>query len=437
MEPFRQFIQIPGPNPILRPGAADEWDGRIIECCDVLKDNLTYVLYYHGVAADGERWRGGYRVGAALAGHPLGPWRKHPGPLLDLGAPGEWDDLHVACAFVIREGAGRFLMWYSGTSQAVCWREDTPAHAATERWSVGLATADTPLGPWTKHPANPIVPRFGYVGGVVLREGRYWLYTEYPIGSRGPDYAPLSLAIGDAPEGPYTPYEGNPVLRPGEWGEWDDGGFSEAEVGFNGGLFHCFYGGAKLHPTRIESQESIGYAWSEDGKHFHKHLGPVALREHNPDATAFAEVHHLIEPPLVYCYHTLRYASRPGDEDLGVQVLATQRPFCVTMPLLQIERLGPGETTELDACPPLCLGHVSSAALTVACAGEADVLLVEAYGSADGRHFDSWPLLEAEVWPRQHTVSLSAPVPYLKVAVKNTDAEREAGPITVVATLKG
>ncbi|MCE5239231.1 hypothetical protein LLH23_12170 [bacterium] len=432
MRPYEPFIQIPGPNPILRPGGATEWDGRIIECCDVLKDNLTYVLYYHGVAADTEHWRGGYRIGAAVADHPLGPWRKHPGPLVGLGEPGAWDDLHVACAFVIRRGAGEYLMWYSGTSQ-----EAVQGPPGEERWSVGLATADTPLGPWTKHPANPILPRFGYVGGVVLRDGQFWLYTEYPIGARGPDYGPLSLAIAERPEGPYTPHEANPILRPGEWGEWDDGGFSEAEVSFNGGLFHCFYGGAKLHPVRIESQESIGYAWSEDGVHFHKHLGPVALREHNADATAFAEVHHLIEPPLVYCYHTLRYASRPGDEDLGVQVLATQRPFCVTMPVLTLERLGPGERTDLATCPPLALGHVQSAALTVTCAGEVDGLLVAAYGSADGLHLDTVPLAETEVWAGQQTVPLPAHVPYVKVAMANMDETCEAGRVTVVATLKG
>jgi len=431
MQPFRRFIQIPGPNPILRPGGADDWDGRIIECCDVLKDNLTYLLYYHGVAANAERWRGGYRVGAALAEHPLGPFRKHPGPQLDLGAPGEWDDLHVACAFVIREGSGTYRMWYSGTSQAAV--EGPPGE---ERWSVGLATADSPLGPWTKHPANPIVPRFGYVGGVVLRDGRYWLYTEYPIGSRGPDYAPLSLAIGEAPEGPYVPYDGNPVLRPGEWGEWDDGGFSEAEVSFTGGLFHCFYGAAKLHPRRIESQESIGYSWSEDGLQFHKHPGPVALREHNPDATAFAEVHHLIEPPLVYCYHTLRYASRPGDEDLGVQVLATQRPFCVTMPVLQVVHLGPRETTDLATCTPISLEHIRRASLTVTNGGPG-LVRVGVHGSADGLHYDTSAHDCIFVSPGQRTDAVDTHAPFVKVAVMNVDQEQDAADITVTATLKG
>ena len=32
---FKQFIQIPGPNPILTPGGKDSWDENVIECCNV------------------------------------------------------------------------------------------------------------------------------------------------------------------------------------------------------------------------------------------------------------------------------------------------------------------------------------------------------------------------------------------------------------------
>lgn len=443
MQPYEQFIQIPGPNPILRPGDKSDWDGGVIEACDVLKDDGVYYLYYHGTATDGERWHGGYRVGVATAPGPLGPFRKHSGPALDLGAPGEWDDLHVACAYILKRGASEYLMWYSGMSQEERSQQQgwVPGE---ERWSIGLATADSPLGPWTKHPANPILPRFGYVGGVVLKNGKYHLYTEYPIGSRGPDYAPLSLAVAHEPEGPYTLHGANPVLNPGDWGEWDDGGFSESEVSYSGGLFHCFYGGAKLHPVRIQSQESIGYAWSEDGIHFTKYPGPVALREHNPDATAFAEVHHLIEPPLVYCYHTLRYASRPGDEDLGVQVLATQRPFCVTMPVQQVERLGPGEATELADCPPISLQHVQSAALVLEATFGDDAtsgLGCAIHGSADGLTFETSPQQKAGVPPESATsrriVPITACGAFLKLTVTNTDAAHEVRDIQVSVILKG
>ena len=108
-------------------------------------------------------------------------------------------------------------------------------------------------------------------------------------------------------------------------------------------MFHLFYGGAKIHPQRIRTRESIGYAWSSDGYTFVKHpQNPVAPRESNPNAAAFAEVHCIFEPPFLYLYHTLRYLAprTPADqkkfpmvENLGVQVLVTRRPFELDMPV--------------------------------------------------------------------------------------------------------
>ena len=42
-----KFIQIPGPNPILRQGKPGAWDDVMLEMCDILKDNDKYYLYYH------------------------------------------------------------------------------------------------------------------------------------------------------------------------------------------------------------------------------------------------------------------------------------------------------------------------------------------------------------------------------------------------------
>ena len=416
-----EFIHIPGPNPILKPGELGAWDDGVIEACCVLKDEHTYHLYYHGTSQ-----RGGYQLGVATAKHPLGPFVKHETAMLEVGPQGSWDDRSVACAFVVKEGADRFLMWYSGMANV-----DEP------RWDIGLASADNPLGPWEKHPGNPIIKDFGYVGGVVRVGEQYWLYTEHPIGSTGPDYGPLSLAIAERPEGPWVAV-GPPVLRQGGWGEWDDGGFSEAEVFFRSGLFHVFYGAAKLHPTRIESRESIGYAYSLDGLHFVKHPGnPVAPREANPDAAAFAEVHSLVEPPFVYLYHTLRYASRPGIEHLGVQVLATQRPFVLTMPVLDVPCLREGERTTLDECPPLCVGKADCWSLTVEATGPVGV---EVYGSTDGLCYDTVPL-EVFVLPgegdrlQRQTHTVEALTAFAKVVLTRPTAGETTG-VSVWATLK-
>jgi hypothetical protein len=235
-----QFVHIPGPNPIIVPGAAGAWDDGVIEAADAFRDGAVYYFYYHGTGKGK-----GYRLGVATASAPLGPFRKHGDrPILDLGPPGSWDDQGVACAMVVPEGPGKYWMWYSGIGAS-------PAHA---KWSVGLATAPHPLGPWQKFAGNPILKDFGYVGGVVRVGGKYHLYTAHPIGSTGPDYSPMSLATADAPSGPWSHFAANPVLQEGPSGAWDDGGFSEAEVLHDGAMFHMFYGGAKIHPERIRTR---------------------------------------------------------------------------------------------------------------------------------------------------------------------------------------
>jgi len=434
------FLQIPGPNPLLTPGPEGAWDGRIVEAADALKDFGTYYLYYHGNGGDG------YQLGVATSSHPLGPFKKHgDAPILKRGPSGSWDDVHAACAMILKEDASRYLMWYSGMGSS----EDN------RKWSIGLATADSPLGPWKKYEGNPIVEDFGYVGGVVKAHGKYWLYTAHPIGSTGPDYSPMSLATADKPEGPWAICAQNPVLKQGEWGEWDDGGFSEAEVLYHSGVFHMFYGGAKLYVPRILSRESVGYAYSFDGFHFIKYgRNPVATREAEPNAAAYSEVHSILEPPFVYVYHTLRYEKPwrerfkpqfPTVEDLGVQVLVLERPFSLDVPVLNRPSLAPGRTTALGDSPAVALGHVARAALTVECTFKEEAkrgVRLHVRSSPDGLKYDTTDLYTLEVGPApgqtcQQTFTLAPNVRFIKALVTNLDSSESVCDLKVTATLGG
>ena len=436
--PFDTFIQIPGPNPILVPGIDGEWDDNLLEACDIFKDRETYYFYYHATSKSGRS----YAVGVATAPHPMGPWTKsQKSPVLSAGESGSWDDRAVACAFIHKEDLNRYYMFYSGMGQT-----DT-----SHGWSVGLATATHPLGPWDKiSDKAPLIDGFGYVGGVVKALGTYWMYNEYPISSTGDDYGTMSLATADSPTGPWTIHEDGAILGPGDWGAWDDGGYSESKVFYRDGFFHLFYGGVKLDQPRFSSRESIGYAYSVDGIHFTKYArNPVALRERNPDAAAFAEVHSYYEPPFVYLFHTLRYSSRldpnPYEEELGIQVLATERPFCLPMPVMRCPSLAPQSATKPTECPPISLEYIDRVALEIRCSYNPNAskgLLIHVLASYDGLHPDtedfaefSLPCKPGEICAK--TFAVESTPRYLHICVENLDIDYAVENLEVSAVLKG
>jgi hypothetical protein len=444
----RPFIQIPGPDPIIIRGGKGAWDEGYIEAAEVLKDFETYYLYYHGAPVDMQRWgRPGYRIGVATAPHPLGPWTKYGDkPILELGPPGSWDDAGVACASILKEGPGKYFMWYCGIGTS----------GSDRKWSTGLAVAARPEGPWKKYEQNPVIKDFGYVGNVFKWKGKYYLYSEYPIGSTAPDYGPVALATADSPEGPWTLWKGNPVLPASDLGAWDDGGTSGPGMLFLEGVFHMFYGGAKEDKPRRRTRESIGYAYSFDGFHFIKYGGnPVASRDAEPNAASFSEVHCLYEPPFIYIYNTIRYldptkAPLANDainaaeiEDLGVQILATERPFRLAMPLLSRESLPARSRTQLSDCPAVSLDGVSQVSLTVECRyapGAQAGMRFHVRSSADGTAYDTTDLFTFENDFRpgdvgRKTVELKAGARFIKVLLENMDSEHNLSGVRITVTL--
>jgi hypothetical protein len=440
----RPFLQIPGPNPIILRGPKGAWDEAYIEAGDITKEDHTYYFYYHGAPIDHQAWGpGGYRIGGATAEHPLGPWTKMGDkPLIDVGEHEQWDAGGVACPVILKEKPGKFLMWYCGT------RSKPPY-----KCSVGLATAPSPNGPWTRYAKNPVID-FCYVSSVVKANGKYYMYAEYPVGESASDMGPMALAIGDSPEGPWVPWAGNPVLPVEETGAWDDAGYSESKVLYRDGVFHMFYGGAKEFVPRILGQESIGYAYSFDGKYFVRYGGnPVALRESFPNASAFSEVHALFEPPFIYAFHTLRYldpkaAIIPGGidtEDLGVEVLVTPSAFTLPVPVIVENSLAPHGTTNIANCRPISLNGASRVTITAKANYEHAAkagMRIHIRSSADGKTYDTVDLLtfDNDFQPGssgQKTVELSTQDSFIKAFAENLDGTYPISSIKVMAVLSG
>ncbi|MBA7688791.1 hypothetical protein ES703_97280 [subsurface metagenome] len=160
------------------------------------------------------------------------------------------------------------------------------------------------------------------------------------------------------------------------------------------------------------------HACSLEGIHWMKHVdNPVAPRENNPDASAFAEVHTLWEYPFYYVYHTLRYSSRADletwAEDIIVQILVTDTPFRLSMPTVSLDSLAPGQISDLDqplydsgrtaklsGCTPISLTTASSFSLTTECSYQEKAegnLKVHVKSSSDGIHFDTEDLCGLDI----------------------------------------
>ena len=437
------FIQIPGPNPLLLTGIDGAWDSEIIETADAIKDLGKYYMFYHGIGNNKNYPGKGYQMGVSVSDNPLGPFKKYGDrPILEAGPDGSWDSRHAACGMILKEGLDKYYMWYSGYGGST--------------WDIGLATADNILGPWKKHPGNPIMKNFGYVGGVVKVEGKYYMYNEHPIGATGDDYGPLSVATASSPEGPWIEWEGNPAMLQGEWGEWDDGGISEAEVIYHSGVFHMFYGGSKLFTPRIATRECIGYAYSFDGLHFKKYgLNPIVTRMANPNAASFSEIHAIFEPPFIYLYHTLRYnepwqygdkkRTPPGDEDLGVQVLVTQKPFSLDMPIINLDSLDAATAMTINNTPPINLSNITRLALSAQCTYSKKTtrgIVLHVLASSDGKEYDTIDLFTLNVDVKRgqkvkKTFDLNTAARFIKVLVENPDKKEAVTDLKVVATLGG
>jgi len=330
------YVHHVGSSPALKTGEIGEWDDRVLESGDCFKDGDTYYWYYHSQFTG----RSGYQICVATSKDPLGPWEKHgENPILTTSDLSH-ESGHVACPMVVKDGGKYHMIYMSAGDSPVGWG-----------WSVSLASADNPLGPWIGYEKNPILvhQRIGYPGGLVKVKGKWYMYGTEPDVTQL-DFGRMYVATADSLEGPWEVRE-EPALSEGPKGSWEEGGFSEFEVLYYNGMFHAFYGGsryakvndpAELGPgpysndaekKRFRVVEDIGYAYSEDGFNFTKFEGnPIVRHEDVPNCAAMAEVHAIIEYPRVYVYHTLRYLECPEGENpkwfedswiehLGVQVL--------------------------------------------------------------------------------------------------------------------
>ncbi|MFC2111747.1 glycoside hydrolase family 117 protein [Bacteroidota bacterium] len=112
---------------------------------DILKWKGKFYLYYQAFVEPSGLHGDNCPVSASYADSPDGPWTHVNRVIIPNGKEGEWDQFQVQAPTPLIHN-GKVYIYYKAD-----FNRPGP------QWSgIGLATADDPLGPFEKHPLNPV-----------------------------------------------------------------------------------------------------------------------------------------------------------------------------------------------------------------------------------------------------------------------------------------
>ena len=133
-----QGVAIPRP-----PKPTVGW--RSVTTTDILKWKGKYYLYYQGFM-EASGLKGDHcPVAASYADSPDGPWTPANKIIIPNGEPGTWDQFSIHDPYPLVYN-GKIYIYFKAAYG------DRPDYLVGN----GLAIADDPLGPFTKHPLNPL-----------------------------------------------------------------------------------------------------------------------------------------------------------------------------------------------------------------------------------------------------------------------------------------
>lgn len=123
---------------------------RSVTTTDILKFNGKYYLYYQAFM-EASGLRGDFcPVAVSYADSPDGPWISANRVVIPNGPEGSWDQFSIHDPYPLVHDGKIYLYYKSDFDQ----REDLKPSKIRMQ---GLAIADDPLGPFEKHPLNPVI----------------------------------------------------------------------------------------------------------------------------------------------------------------------------------------------------------------------------------------------------------------------------------------
>ncbi|MEM9848217.1 MAG: glycoside hydrolase [Bacteroidota bacterium] len=175
---------------------------RSVSTADILVWKGKYYLYYQGfMQASGKRGDD-CPVTVSYADSPDGPWTPYNEIVVHNGAEGEWDQysIHDPYPLVYKD---KIYLYY---------KSDFDGDPRLVRMQ-GLAIADDPLGPFEKHPLNPVInsghettlfPFQEGIAALVIKDGNEHFTVQYAEDGVNFEIAAIS-AIMPIAAGPYVP----------------------------------------------------------------------------------------------------------------------------------------------------------------------------------------------------------------------------------------
>lgn len=196
--PFEEGVTRRDPSPVIRvDGVYYVWYSRTTHSADGYSASIWYAT-----SKDGFTWR---EEGEALAKGPAGAF-----------------DEHAVFTPTILVAGGRYFLFYTAVPEP--FDNDNGGPKGT-RTAIGVASADSPRGPWQRFPGNPVLcpsddpSDFDSMrvddSCLIVREGKYWMYYKGRQAGHSPGETKMGLAISESPLGPYVKCAENPVLDSG------------------------------------------------------------------------------------------------------------------------------------------------------------------------------------------------------------------------------
>jgi len=188
---------------------------------DLLDMGDKYFMYFRG------QQEGHDRIGLAIIEKEKfdgKTWRILPHPIIDVGNPGDWDEIHVLDPASVLVN-GKIYLYYS----AVCPTCDR---------SICLATSEDGIH-YKKYEKNPVV-----IGGgpeMVFKDGKFYLFYWQPARSGSGFEIHLSISKDGFH---FEKVSNDPVLPTGAEGSWDSHTVETPRIFKEGDLYYMIYCGS-------------------------------------------------------------------------------------------------------------------------------------------------------------------------------------------------